>query len=63
MEKNIGRTERTIRIIIGLLILSLMFILKGGLWWIGLFGLIPLLTGIIGVCPLYALIHVNTAEK
>ena len=60
MKKNVGMTERWIRIIIGLVVLSLMFILQGGLWWIGLFGLIPLLTGIVGFCPLYALLHVST---
>ena len=63
MKKNIGIADRVIRIIIGLAVLSLIFILQGGLWWIGLFGLIPLLTGIFGFCPLYALLHVSTSKK
>ena len=63
MKKNVGMTERWIRIIIGLAVLSLIFIIHGGLRWIGLIGLIPLLTGIFGFCPLYALLHVSTNRK
>jgi hypothetical protein len=63
MEKNIGTTERWARAIVGLAILSLLLILPGGWKWLGLIGLIPLVTGILGICPLYALLRINTAKR
>ncbi len=61
MKKNIGTTDSIIRIIIGLILLSLIFIGPKTLW--GLIGLIPLLTGIFGYCPLYPLLGINTYKK
>jgi hypothetical protein len=58
--KNIGRVERIIRIIVGLALLSLLFLLQGNLKYVGLIGFVPLITGIIGFCPIYALIWINT---
>ena len=60
---NVGTVDRWIRIIVGLAVLSLIFILQDGIRWIGLVGLVPLLTGILGFCPLYALFHVSTSKK
>jgi hypothetical protein len=61
--KNVGTADRIIRIVLGLAILSLVFILDGSLRYLGLIGLIPLITGIIGFCPLYALLHIRTTKK
>ena len=61
--KNVGPADRVVRIIIGLAVLSLIFILQGNLRYLGLIGLIPLVTGIIGFCPLYALLHVRTTPR
>ena len=61
--KNMGRIDRIIRIVLGLGVLSLLFIISGNLKFLGLIGLIPLLTGIIGICPLYSLLHVSTNKK
>ncbi len=60
MGKNVGTMDRSIRIIVGLGMLSLLFWAQGKerLW--GLLGLIPLLTGIMGLCPFYALIGFKT---
>jgi len=63
MKKNVGILERWARVLIGLAILSLIFVLQGGVKWIGLLGIIPLLTGIVGFCPLYALLHIRTGKK
>ena len=46
MKQNVGSTDRLVRIIIGIAILSLLVFLNGGIKWIGLIGLIPLLTGL-----------------
>lgn len=60
MRNNVGTVDRIIRVIVGLGMLSLLFLVKGKerLW--GLLGLIPLLTGILGLCPFYALIGLKT---
>jgi hypothetical protein len=63
MKKNVGMVDRIIRIILGLVVLSLLFIVQSDLRWLGLIGLIPLLTGAFGFCPLYALLHVSTNKK
>lgn len=48
-RKNTGTTERIVRVVIGVGILGIG--LAAGGWW-GLFGLIPLVTGVSGRCPL-----------
>ncbi len=61
MARNIGKTDAIIRIIIGIILLSLVVIGPKTLW--GLIGLVPLLTGIIGYCPLYPIMGINTYKK
>ncbi|MDR3585441.1 MAG: DUF2892 domain-containing protein [Desulfosporosinus sp.] len=63
MKVNEGSLDRIIRIIIGLIILSLWFLLQGNAKYLALIGLIPLITGIIGWCPLYTIFGVNTIGK
>ncbi|MEZ4508121.1 MAG: DUF2892 domain-containing protein [Eubacteriales bacterium] len=48
MKKNVGMVDRWVRIVLGIALLSLIFFLSGGIRWIGLVGLIPLITGIFG---------------
>jgi hypothetical protein len=52
--------DRIIRVVVGVALLSLILFLSGGIRWIGLIGLIPLLTGIFGFCPLYAIFKIKT---
>jgi hypothetical protein len=59
MKKNIGSTDRWIRIILGAGILVLGFAFKS--WW-GLLGLLPLGTAAISFCGLYTLLGVNTCR-
>lgn len=63
MTKNVGPIDRTLRIILGLVLLA--YALKLGVpdtgWnWVGWIGVIPLLTALVGTCPLYSLIGVST---
>lgn len=58
--KNVGNTDKIIRIVLALVLFSLYFILQGNLRFIALIGFIPLLTGLIGVCPLYIPFGINT---
>lgn len=61
MACNIGTLDRTLRIVIGLALLSLVFI--GPQTWWGLVGLVPLLTGLVRNCPVYSIAGFNTCEK
>jgi len=58
MTKNVGGIDRILRIVVGLVLLSLVFVGPQTLW--GLIGLVPLGTALIGFCPLYPLIGLNT---
>ncbi len=53
MNKNVGGLDRKVRIIAGLVILSLFFVLDDTYRLWALVGLVPLLTGFIGWCPAY----------
>lgn len=61
MKKNVGNVERAIRIIVGLAVISLVFIGPQSNW--GWLGLVPLATGLIGWCPPYSLLGINTCKK
>ncbi len=60
MNKNVGKVDKTLRIIIGLVVIALGVYLKS--WW-GLVGLVPLLTAFCGFCPLYAPFKISTDKK
>ena len=60
MKANMGNTEREIRVVLGLALLSLLFILEGNAKYLGLIGLIPLVTAAVSWCPLWALFGINT---
>ena len=60
MKTNVGTTDRVIRVVVGLGLLSLMFILEGSARWWGLVGLVPLATGLVGWCALYVPFGIDT---
>lgn len=60
MNANIGSADKIIRLVMALTLFSLFFILPGDQKWFGLFGLVPLLTGLMGWCPLYKVFGINT---
>lgn len=53
--------ERVLRVLVGLGILSLVFIGPKTPW--GWLGLIPVLTGATGLCPLYTLLGISTCPR
>ena len=61
MNKNIGGIERIIRILAGLVLIALAATSTVG-WW-GWLGLVPLATGLMGWCPPYSLLGINTCKK
>jgi Na+/proline symporter len=60
-QKNAHGFERVARIVVGLALLSLVFVGPQTLW--GLIGLVPLFTGAIGFCPAYTLLGISTRRK
>ncbi len=58
MTKNEGVIDRVIRVVFGLALLSLVVV--GPQSMLGLVGIVPLLTGLVGFCPLYKLVGLNT---
>ena len=60
MKTNVGSIDRILRVLIGLALLSLFFILDGSAKWWGLVGLVPLLTAAAGNCPLYSILGISS---
>ena len=60
MFTNVGGIDKIIRIIVGCGLISLFFLLQGDARWLGLLGVVPLATGLIGYCPLYSLLGWST---
>jgi hypothetical protein len=59
MKCNIGKTDRIIRALIGLIVIAVGVYLKS--WW-GAVGLVPLFTAAIGWCGLYTLFGMSTCK-
>ncbi|MCM2281783.1 MAG: DUF2892 domain-containing protein [Bdellovibrionaceae bacterium] len=58
MKTNEGNMDRIARVVVGLGLLSLVFVGPQTMW--GLVGLVPLATGAIGYCPVYQIFGFNT---
>lgn len=61
MTKNMGTADRTIRVIVGVVLLALVFVGPQTAW--GWIGIIPLATALMGNCPAYSLVGVRTCKK
>ncbi len=61
MKSNVGSVDRVVRIVVGLAILSLVFVLEGNARWWGLVGLLPLATGLAGWCAVYRVLGIDTS--
>lgn len=60
MEKNIGRTDKRIRLLIGVTTI-LVGAYANSVW--GVLGIVPIITAQIGICPLYRLFQINTIQQ
>ncbi len=58
MKTNEGTFDRALRVIVGLALIALAATGQVGAW--GYIGVVPLLTGALGMCPLYAILGINT---
>jgi len=57
MKKNIGTLDEAVRIVVGLVLLSLVFLGPRTPW--GWIGVVPLITAFVGFCPLYAVCRIG----
>lgn len=57
-KTNEGTLDRALRVIAGLVLISLVFVGPKIVW--GWIGLVPLITGLAGTCPVYSLLGINT---
>ena len=58
MLSNESTADRVMRVVLGIVLLSLMIVGPKTLW--GLVGLVPLVTGAIGFCPVYRLFQITS---
>ena len=60
MNKNIGKIDKALRIVIGIAIIVAGVAYNS---WLGAIGIVPILTAIISWCPLYCPLKINTCSK
>ncbi len=58
MNANVGGIDKILRVIVGIVLIGLAALGIVGAW--GWIGVVPLLTGLLGRCPLYPLLGINT---
>lgn len=58
MSKNVGTADRIIRATIGLVAIALTITGRWAPW--GWIGIVPLVTGLVGYCPVYRMLGLNT---
>jgi uncharacterized membrane protein YccC len=59
-KTNVGTVDRTIRIVVGLALIALVFVGPQSPW--GWIGLVPLASGLLRTCPLYTALGVTTCK-
>lgn len=59
MRRNVGTVDRIVRILSGIIIIAIGVYCKS---WLGIIGVIPLATGLIGSCGLYSLFGISTCR-
>ncbi len=60
MKRNMGKVDKTIRIVAGVVIIILGIVFKS--WW-GLIGVLPIAISVVGFCPVYAPFKISTMKK
>ena len=62
MKKNIGATDKMVRIVAGVILVLILLFVQTGFRWVGLLGIVLLATAFIGTCPLYLPFGISTKE-
>lgn len=61
MKANMASWDRAARVIVGLILIGLTLTGTIGLW--GWIGVVPVVTGLIGNCPLYSVLGIATCKR
>jgi hypothetical protein len=61
IRRNEHKVERLLRVVLGLALIS-VYVIDRTAWW-GLVGVVPLLTGVLGTCPLYSIFGFSTCPR
>jgi len=61
--QNVGKIDKVIRVVLAVA-LGVFGVLNisTGLWWVGLIGLLPLGTALVGTCPVYLPFGITTIK-
>jgi hypothetical protein len=59
-KTNEGTIDRVLRVLVGLALIAIVFVGPQTPW--GWVGLVPLLTGLVGTCPLYTMLGIRTCK-
>jgi len=60
-KSNVGGLDRAVRVIVGIALISLFFAYPAASWrYFALLGVVPLLTALMGTCPLYSILGLST---
>jgi sulfite exporter TauE/SafE len=60
MKSNVGKTDRMIRFLLGIVIIAAGLYYQS--WW-GVIGIVPIITGALSWCPPYKLLGISTDKK
>jgi len=60
MKANVGGIDKILRIAIGIALIAMAYMNIVGVW--GYIGVVPLLTGLIGWCPIYPILGIKTCK-
>ena len=63
MTSNVGGIDRTLRIVVGIVLIALFFVVQGPARYLALLGLVALGTGLLSFCPLYSLLGISTCPR
>lgn len=61
MPRNEGSIDRVLRVVVGIVLVSLALTGPKIVW--GWIGVVPILTGLFGYCPAYSLFGIRTCRK
>jgi hypothetical protein len=59
MKRNIGKSDKVVRLVVGAAVIAAGVYFQS--WW-GVIGVMPILTALMGRCPPYALLGINTCQ-
>lgn len=63
MNANVGGIDRTLRIVVGIVLLALFFVLEGPARYVAILGIVALGTGLLSFCPLYSVLGISTCPR